>query len=75
MLQSLGSLIAELESAKSALRKFFETGNGVAKEQNGDAGNVERIGEGTKVLLSNRNYVAARPPRENQAALIAFPQR
>jgi hypothetical protein len=66
MMQSLGSLIAELERAKSELRKFFEMENGMTEEQNGNAGNVERMGKGTKVLLSNRNDVAARPPTETK---------
>jgi hypothetical protein len=52
MVQSLGSLIAELESAKRELRELFETRSGVTEEQNGK---VEKTARRPKVLLSNRN--------------------
>jgi len=72
---SLVSLIVQLEGAKRELRKFFEKSNGAAEEQNGQAGNVKRIGSRTKEPLPDPKYVATLAPSEHQAAPIAFPQR
>jgi hypothetical protein len=74
MTQSLGLLIAELESAKRELSRFFETRNGVIEEQNENAGKVERMERGTKRLPSNRRFLAVRSPTD-RAALKAFPPR
>jgi hypothetical protein len=73
---SLASLIVQLEGAKRELRKFFEKSNSAAaEEQNGQAGNVERIGSGIKEPLPEPKYVATPAPSEHQAALITSPQR
>jgi hypothetical protein len=73
---SLVSLIVQLEGAKRELRKFFEKSNReAAEEQNGQAGNVERIGSRIKEPLPEPKYVARPAPREHQAAPIIFPQR
>jgi len=60
---SLVSLIVQLEGAKRELRKFFEKSNGAAEEQNGQAGNINRIGSRTKEPLPDPNM----SPRSHRA--------
>jgi hypothetical protein len=75
MLQSLGVLIVELENAKSGLRQFFETRNCVDRNAEREHRERRKDRKGHKTATVGSSICRAGLPRENQAALIAFPQR